>query len=74
MLLEIYAQSWALVVFLDFFNHKNDFCAFFIKLTWLGVGFFNKIGTFYFEKSKNTASAQLWLFKMARIDLLQIEC
>ena len=37
-------QSWALSVFFNFFNSKKWFLAFFIKLIWLGVGFFNKTG------------------------------
>ena len=34
-----YIQSWALSVFLNFFNIKKLFLAFFIKLIWLWVGF-----------------------------------
>ena len=37
-------QSWALSVFLKFFNNKKWFFAFFIKLIWLGVGFLNRTG------------------------------
>ena len=37
-------QSWALSVFFNFFNNKNDFFAFFIKLILLGVGFLNRPG------------------------------
>ena len=34
-------QSWALsVLFFNFFNNKKWFFAFFIKLIWLGVGFY----------------------------------
>ena len=68
-------QSWALEVFLNFFNNKNLFFAFFIKLIWLGVGFSNKTGAeigyqlfkkykkiifYYWKKFKTTSSAQLW--------------
>ena len=35
-------QSWALAVFLNVFNNKNDLFAFFMKLIWLGVGFLNR--------------------------------
>ena len=38
------SQSWALSVFLNFFNNKKWFLAFFIKLSWLGVGFLNMTG------------------------------
>ena len=66
-------QSWALEVFLDFFNDKKWFFAFFIKLIWLGVFFLNRTGAEignqlaqkwkknYFlllKKLKNTESAQ----------------
>ena len=37
-------QSWALSVFLNFFNSKKLFVAFFIKLIWLGMGFLNRTG------------------------------
>ena len=37
-------QSWALEVFLNFFNNKKRFFAFVIKLIWLGVGFLNMTG------------------------------
>ena len=37
-------QSWALLVFLIFFNNKIWFFAFFIKLIWFGVGFVNRTG------------------------------
>ena len=36
-------QTWALEVFLNFFNNKKWFLAYFIKLIWLGVGFLNRI-------------------------------
>ena len=36
-------QSWALSVFLNFFNTKKWFCIF-IKLIWLGVDFLNRTG------------------------------
>ena len=39
-----YKQSWALSVFLNFFNNKKWFFAFLIKLIWLGVGFLNGKG------------------------------
>ena len=35
-------QSWALSVFLNFFNNKKWFFAFFIQLIRLGVGFLNR--------------------------------
>ena len=38
------AQSWALLVFLNFFNNKEWIFAIFIKLIWLGVGFLNRTG------------------------------
>ena len=37
-------QSWALSVFFNIFNNKKLFLAFFIKVTWLGVGFLNRTG------------------------------
>ena len=37
-------QSWALLVFFHFFNNKNWFFSFFIKLIWLWVGFLNRTG------------------------------
>ena len=37
-------QSWALSVFLNLFNNKKLFFAFFIKLIWLGVGFLKRTG------------------------------
>ena len=37
-------QSWALSIFLNFFNNKKWFFAFVIKLIWLGVGFLNRTG------------------------------
>ena len=37
-------QSWALSVFLNFFNNKKLFFAYFIKLIWLEVGFLNRTG------------------------------
>ena len=72
---QILSQSWALDVFLNFFNNKKWFFAFFIKLTWLGVGFLNRTGAeiginlienaknsfFLLKKLKNTESAQLWI-------------
>ena len=52
------SQSWALSVFLNFFNNKKLFLAFFIKLIWLGVGFLNrtgaKIGYLLYKKCKKT--------------------
>ena len=67
-------QSWALEVFLNFFNNKKWSFAFFIKLIWLGVGFLNRTGAeidyllykkckthfLLLKKCKNTESAQLW--------------
>ena len=68
-------QSWALSVFFNFFNNKQLFFPFFIKLIWLGVGFLNRTGAeigyqldkrmqknhFIIEKiQKYTESAQLW--------------
>ena len=47
-------QSWALSVFLNFFNNKKLFFAFFIKLIWLGVGFLNRTGAeigYYLHKN-----------------------
>ena len=41
---KLQAQSWALSVFLNFFNNKKWFFLFFTKLIWLGVGFFNRTG------------------------------
>ena len=38
------SQSWALQVFLYFFNNKKRFFEFVIKLIWLGVGFLNRTG------------------------------
>ena len=40
----IVSQSWALEVFLSFFNNEKWFFAFFIKLIWPGVGFLNRTG------------------------------
>ena len=37
-------QSRELEVFLNFFNSKKWFFAFFSKLTWLGVGFVSRTG------------------------------
>ena len=40
----LHGQSWETSVFLNFFNNKKWFFAFFIKLIWLGVGFLNMTG------------------------------
>ena len=67
-------QSWALSVFLNVFSYEKWFFAYFIGLTWLGAGFFNKnvaeMGYYLHKKCKksffiieilkNTESAQLW--------------
>ena len=39
-----HTQGWALSVFLNFFNNKKLFFAFFIKIIRLGVGFLNGTG------------------------------
>ena len=39
-----FEQSWALSVFLNIFNNKKWFFAFFIKFIWLGMGFLNRTG------------------------------
>ena len=39
-----YRAGPTLSVFLNFFNNKKWYFAFYIKLLWLGVGFLNRIG------------------------------
>ena len=68
-------QSWALAVFFNFVNNeKCYFLHIFYQVNWLVLDFLNRtvveirllgigfkeIGTFYFLKTKDTASAQLW--------------
>ena len=69
-------QSWALSVFLNFFNNKNDFLHFYqVNLTgnWcrnrLLIWFLkNAINLFLsLKKFKNTESAQLWQVQFARV-------
>ena len=56
-------QSWALEVFLHFFNNKKLLFAFFIKLIWLRVGFLNRTGaeiSYSFFKKCNKIIFEYW--------------
>ena len=67
-------QSWALEVFLNFFNNKKLFFAFLIKLIWLGVGFLNRTGAeigYWLDKKCKKMILLFGAFQRLRVSLLE---
>ena len=60
-------QSWALPVFLNFFNNKKWFFAFFIKLIWLGVGILNRTDAKIGNLIKNAKKIIFYYWKNSKI-------